>query len=109
MNVTCFTIIWDTIKHMTNIKLLKLNDFCGTFYQTYLCLMHISIDQNNICIYRIGPSWKENNNSLASCNIKRSAYYLLIKQTKFALLTNNNAKSMIPLMRHSSNINVLSH
>ena len=30
MNVTCFTIIWDTIKHMTNIKLLELNDFCGT-------------------------------------------------------------------------------
>ena len=30
MNVTCFTIIWDTIQHMTNIKLLELNDFCGT-------------------------------------------------------------------------------
>ena len=30
MNVTCFTIIWDTIKHMTNMKLLELNDFCGT-------------------------------------------------------------------------------
>ena len=30
MSVTCLTIIWDTIKHMTNIKLLELNDFCGT-------------------------------------------------------------------------------
>ena len=44
MNVTCFTIIWDTIKHMTIIKLLKLNTFCGTSYfllDMYLCLMHI--------------------------------------------------------------------
>ena len=46
MNVTCFTIIWDTIKHMTYIKLLKLNDFYGT--STFL----LDISMPNAYIYR---------------------------------------------------------
>ena len=46
MNVTCFTIIWDTIKHMTNIELLKLNDFCGT------SIFLLDISMPNAYIYR---------------------------------------------------------
>ena len=46
MNVTCLTIIWDTIKHMTNIKLLKLNDFCGT------SIFLLDISMPNAYIYR---------------------------------------------------------
>ena len=94
MNVTCFTIIWDTIKHMTNIKLLELNDFCGTLIflldiympNAYREIITLSVYTGLVLVE------KKTNNSLASCNIKRSAYYLLIKQTKIALLTNNNCK-----------------
>ena len=46
MNVTCFIIIWDTIKHMANIKLLKLNDFCGT------SIFLLDISMPNAYIYR---------------------------------------------------------
>ena len=54
INVTIFTIYWDTIKQMTNIKLMKLHDCCCTSFfishtsdrlnigrWTHPCLKHI--------------------------------------------------------------------